>query len=43
MKQVEDIKDGRGVDGMIFLSEFYSDNKVKTTRKRWTYKNFVRK
>ena len=29
MRQIEDIKDGRGIDGMIFLSEFYSDNKVK--------------
>ena len=32
MRQVEDIKDGRGIDGMIFLSEFYSDNKVKSAR-----------
>ena len=26
------LKHGRGVDGMIFLSEFYSDNKIKSAR-----------
>ena len=32
MTQVEDIKAGKGLDGEILLSEFYSDNKVKSAK-----------
>jgi len=32
MTQVEDVEDGRGLDGVIFLSEFYSDNKIKSAK-----------
>jgi len=32
MTQVEDIKDGKGLDGEILLSEFYSDNNMKSAK-----------
>jgi len=32
MTQIEDVEHGKGLDGVIFLSEFYSDNKIKSAK-----------
>tara|TARA_Y100001938_G_C7994860_1_gene381475 strand:+ start:748 stop:969 length:222 start_codon:yes stop_codon:yes gene_type:complete len=32
MRQIEDIENGRGLDGEILLSEYYSDNNIKSAK-----------